>query len=280
VGTQIHATPNYHKCVDVVRSGALGTITAVRNVCTMNDNSEGLDHPADSEPLPGLDWDFWLGPAPKVPFNIARFRDGMHRYFKDYVGSWLHELGPHIVDLPVWALKLGQPKAVSASGGRFATESIADVPDTMDVLWEYPGMTMTWTLSQVNAYNFGVGGPGEGRHLGILFQGKKGTLLSNYDLCQPVTDDGKPIEGPFPQTTEPSPGHWREFIDSVRSRKECSCSFEAHLPLHVALNLGHTALWTGRKLHWDAEHFEVVGDREANAMITPRYRSPWKLPKV
>jgi len=280
VGTQIHATRNYHKCVDVVRSGALGPITAVRNFCTMNDNSEGLDRPADSAPPPGLDWDFWLGPAPKVPFNIGRFRDGMHRYFKDYVGSWLHELGPHIVDLPVWALRLGQPRAVSASGGRFATDSIADVPDTMDVLWEYPNMTMTWSLTQANAYGFGIGGPGGGRHLGILFQGRKGSLIANYDLCQPVTDDGKPIEGPFPETTTPSPGHWREFIDSVKSRKECSCSFETHLPLHVALNLGHIALWTGRKLHWDAEKFEVTGDREANAMITPHYRGPWKLPRA
>ena len=78
-------------------------------------------------------------------------------------------------------------------------------------------MTMTWTLSQVNAYNFGVGGPGEGRHLGILFQGKKGTLLSNYDLCQAVTDEGKAIEGPFPQTTEPSPGHWRTSPEEARS---------------------------------------------------------------
>ena len=50
--------------------------------------------------------------------------------------------------------------------------------------------------------------------------------------------------------------------------------------LHVALNLGHVALWTGRKIHWDAERFEVIGDREANAMITPRYRAPWKLPKA
>jgi hypothetical protein len=53
----------------------------------------------------------WLGPAPKVPFNIGRFRDGMHRYFKDYVDSWLHELGPHIVELPFWALDLPAPTA-------------------------------------------------------------------------------------------------------------------------------------------------------------------------
>jgi predicted dehydrogenase len=280
VGTQIHATPNYHRCVDVVRSGSLGPITAVRNFCTMNDNSEGLGTPPDSSPPPGLDWDLWLGPAPTVPFNPGRFRDGMHRYFTDYVDSWLHELGPHIVDLPVWALELGPPKAVSASGGRFATTSIADVPDTLDVHWEYPGMTMTWTMSQANSYPFGIGEPGPGRHLGILFQGKNGTLRANYHLCQVVDETGRTVEGgTYPVAAPPSPGHWREFVDKVRSREECSCSFERHLPLHLALNLAHTSLALGRKLHWDAEKFAVVDDPEATARIVPTYRPPWELPR-
>jgi predicted dehydrogenase len=138
VGTQVHASENYHKCVDVVRSGILGQITAVRNFCSMNDDSEGLGSPPDTAPPDGLDWDMWLGPAPKVPFNIARFRDGMHRYFADYVDSWLHELGPHIVDLPFWALDLPQPTSVTAAAGRYATTSMATVPDTMDVTWTFP----------------------------------------------------------------------------------------------------------------------------------------------
>jgi len=281
VGTQIHATENYHRCVDVVRSGALGQITAVRNLCAMNDNSEGLGSPPDSDPPPGLDWDMWLGPAPKRPFNIGRFQGGMHRYFADYVDSWLHELGPHIVDLPFWALNLGHPKAVTASGGRFATTSIADVPDTMDVVWEYPGMNVTWTLMQANSFNFGVERPGPGRRLGILFHGKKATLLANYGLCQVLGEDGKVVEGvEYPRSTERSPGHEREFIDSVKSRKECSCSFEAHLPMHTALNLAHIALRVGRRLRWDAEKWEVTGDREATRLLTPEYRSPWKLPRV
>ncbi len=281
VGTQIHASDNYHKCVDIVRSGTLGQITAVRNLCTMNDGDEGIGNPPDSEPPAGLDWNMWLGPAPVVPFNTARFRDGMHRYFKDYADSWLHELGPHILDLPFWALDLPQPLSVCSSGGKFASKSIADVPDTMDVIWEFPKMTMTWTMSQSNNFNFGVEAPGPGRRLGILFCGTEATLLSNYGLCQVLGTDGKVVEGQtYPAATERSPGHWREFIDSVKSRKECSCSFEAHLPMHVSLNLAHTSLQVGRKLKWDAEKFEVVGDAEANGLITPQYRAPWKLPKV
>lgn len=282
VGTQIHATENYHRCVDVVRSGALGKITAVRNFCTMNDDSEGLGTPPNSDPPPGLDWEMWLGPAPHVPFNVGRFRDGMHRYFKDYVDSWLHELGPHIVELPFWALELPAPTAVSASGGRFATHSIADVPDTLDVAWEWPDKIMTWTMMQASSYPFGVTGPGGGRKLGIVFHGTDGTLLANYDVCQVLDKSGKPVAGDqkYPVAVKRSPGHEREFLDCIKTREQPSCSFASHLPMHLALNLAHTSLKTGRKLHFDPAKFEATGDREATRLLTPSYRAPWKLPEA
>lgn len=280
VGTQIHATENYRQSVDVVRSGALGALSSVTTFCTMNDDSEGLGSPADSEPPPGLDWEMWLGPAPKVAFNPGRFRDGMHRYFRDYVDSWLHEVGPHIVELPFWALQLGHPTAVAASGGRYASTSIADVPDTLQALWEFPRHTVTWNMMQHNAYAFGVGAPGKGRHNGIVFHGRDATLaIVNYGKPEVTDSDGKPLTGrEFPQAVPPSPGHEREFIDAVKSRKQCSCSFENHLPMHAAMNLAHLSLRLGRTLRWDAAKWEVAGDREATDLLTPRYRAPWTLP--
>ena len=280
VGTQIHATENYHKCVDIVRSGALGQITSVTNFSTMNDDSEGLGRPADEAPPAGLDWNMWLGPAPEVPFNTGRFRDGMHRYFKDYVDSWLHELGPHIIDLPFWALKLGCPISTSAVGGRYATSSIADVPDTLQVLWEFPDMTMTWNLLQSNSFHFGVGGPGSGRHNGIVFHGKDATLsIVNYGTPEVVDREGKPLTGKtYPSATTPSPGHEREFLNSIKSREECSCSFPRHLAMHLAMNLAHTSLHVGRTVRYDAKRGEVIGDKQANALTHPSYRAPWALP--
>lgn len=282
VGTQIHATENYRKCVNIVRSGVLGKITSVTNFCTMNDNSEGLGTPPDEAPLEGLDWNLWLGPAPEVPFNIGRFRDGMHRYFRDYVDSWLHELGPHILELPFWALALDCPDAVSASGGRYATQSLADVPDTLNVVWDYPEMTMTWNMMQSNAFHFGVGKPGPSRHNGIVFHGTDATLaIVNYGTPQVLDKNGQVVEGQtYPEAVPPSPGQEREWIDGIKSRQECSCSFAAHLPLHTAMNLAHISLKLGRKLHWDATKWEVIGDSEANAYLTPHYRAPWKLPAL
>ena len=279
-GTQVHASENYRRCVDIVRSGILGQITQVSNFCTMNDNSEGIGNPPDEAVPAGLDWDMWSGPAAVKPFNVRRFTDGTHRYFVDYVQSWLNELGPHIMELPFWALDLASPQAVSASGGRYATTSIADVPDTLSAIWEYPNMVMSWSLLQSNSFHFGVGNPGPGRHNGIIFHGKAGNLaIVNYGTPVATDSAGQVIDlSEVPSTTPSSPGHHREFIDSVTSRVECSCSFEAHTPLYVATTLAHLSLKLGRKLHWDDQKWEVTGDIEATEMLTPQYRAPWKLP--
>ena len=82
------------------------------------------------------------------------------------------------------------------------------------------------------------------------------------------------------RATKASPGHEREFIDCVKSREECSTSFARHLPMHLAMNLAHLSLKLGRKLKWDNAKFEVTGDAEATAMLTPDYRAPWKLPTL
>ena len=280
VGTQIHATDNYRKCVNVVRSGELGEIFMVRNFCAMNDDSEGLGAPADTEPPAGLDWETWLGPAPSVPFNMARFRDGMHRYFKDYVDSWLHELGPHIVELPFWALELPAPLSVNSTGGRMATGSMADVPDTMETVWEFPNRLMTWHLMQHNGFPFGIGAAGPGRHLGIVFHGTQGTLVANYGLCEVYDGSGKRLpDKAYPDAVPVSPGQEREWIDGIQSRQECSCSFQNQLPMHTALNLAHLSLRLNRKLQWDDAAGQIVNDAEANGLLAPQYRAPYQLPQ-
>jgi hypothetical protein len=191
-------------------------------------------------------------------------------------------------------MQLPQPAAVSASGGRFVARDVSDIPDTMDVIWEFPDLTMTWTHTAANGFNFDFGGPPDGRggrRLGVMFHGTEGTLLADYDTVRIVSEGDRLKDAKLPEPSLPrSPGHDREFLDCVRSRRQPSCNFEAHLPLHVALNLAHVALKTGRKLHWDAARFQgagvgrptaglpVIGDREASERITPDYRSPWKLP--
>jgi predicted dehydrogenase len=281
VGTQIHSLDNFRRCVEIVRSGMLGKISAVRVVCCLNE-SPGVGTP-DSDPPAGLDWDMWLGPAPLVPFNQARFQT--HRYFKDYAQSWLSELGPHIIDLAFWAMDPGQPLSAAANGGRFVVNDMSDIPDTVDAIWEFPDFNMTWTSTTANSFNFGFGdGPVEAngsRALGVMFHGTKGTLLGNYGWRRIVSEGEALKDAVPPEPSIPSsPGHDREFLDAIKTREQPLCNFDYHLPIAVAIDLAHVSLNVGRKVRWDAEASEVIGDREANDLAKPHYRKPWKLPKA
>ncbi len=280
VGTQIHAGENFRRCVEIVRSGMLGKVPSVHVVCTLNEYPGGLGRPADTPPPEGLNWDMWLGPAPVAPFSMAKFVGGNHRYFRDYAGSWLTELGPHIVDLAYWAMEPGEPIAVSASGGRFVADDIGDIPDVLNVLWEYPGFVMSWIHTACNSFNFGFGpAPDRGRRLSVMFHGNNATLCGDYGARQIVPEGDRLNDAKEPEPSIlPSPGHEREFLDSIKSRVQPSCSFEYHVPLAVTLTLGHIALRTGRKIRWDPKNHRVIGDREADRLCHPNYRKPWRLP--
>jgi predicted dehydrogenase len=287
IGTQIHADENYHRVVELVRSGMLGKISMVRNQLALNEAPEGLGNPPDENPPADLNWDMWCGPLQPMPFNWARFKGGQHRYFKETIGSWLHEMGPHIVDLPVWALELGAPLSAQAAGGKFVMQDISSIPDTMEVIFEYPGMVMTWSNTCANSFGQAYQDEpfqdpeehGRGRRLGVTFQGDKGTLLANYGEYRLVSEADRMENPTLPEKTLPrSPGHEREFLDCVKSRELPSCDVEKHYPLAIALNLGNIAYKVGRKVNWDAQKEEIVGDAEANALAHPEYRSPWTLP--
>lgn len=281
IGTQIHAGETYHHVVEMVRSGMLGKITRVHCVLAMNNAPDGIGNEADSAPPEGLDWDLWCGPAQLFPFNNTIFTGGRHRYKKELIGSWLHEMGPHIVDLPVWAMNLGEPKTVVAQGGRFAMNDISTIPDTMDVVWDYGGFLMSWSNQCASSFGleFNLGGKGVTSRLGITFQGTNATLWSTYDTWGVYVEGERIREEDLPPAPEKTwAEHEREFLDSIKSRALCSCDVAYHQKVHTALNLGHVALETGRKITWDSESRTIAGDADANALIAPKYRAPWRLP--
>jgi predicted dehydrogenase len=281
IGTQIHATENYHHVVEIVRSGLLGKISRVHCVLSLNEAPEGIGKTPNTTPPPDLDWDMWCGPRPLLPYNPVIFTEGRHRYLREIVGSWIHEMGPHIVDLPVWALDLHHPRSVVAQGGKFATDDISTIPDTMEVIWDYGDFIMTWTNQCANSHGleWHRGGDRMTRRLCISFFGVNGTLIADYNSLE-VFSEGERLRKedlpPIPKRTWPE--HSREFLDCVRSRALPSCDVSYHERVHIALNLGQFALDLDRKLHWDGEKRQFVNDAQANEYMQPKYRAPWVLP--
>jgi predicted dehydrogenase len=293
VGTQVHATDNYRRVVEVVRSGILGPISRVHTQLHLNKMPGGIGQTENEEPPAGMNWDMWCGPKPRVPFNWNLFRNGHHRFFETFIGSWLHEMGPHIVDLPVWALELPPPRRVTAMGGKYVLDDMSTIPDTMQVAWDYGDMLMVWSNMCANSHGMGMHredpdnpfangaipyDPGA-RRLGVAFHGARGTLLAGYDWHE-LYSEGKRLEdAELPEPYLPvSPGHDREFLDCIKSRELPSCDVEKHYPLAVTLNLGQIAFDAGATLEYDADKRAITNNATAHAMLTPEYRDPWKLP--
>jgi predicted dehydrogenase len=284
MGTQIHAGDNYRRVVEAVQSGALGKIHLARVwIAYTRERDNKLGHPADSEPPAGLDWDFWLGPAPKRPFNKNRFLFNF-RWFWDYAGGVLSDMGCHIMDLVHWAMSARAPLTAMSAGHRYATDDNCEVPDTQDVIYEYPGQdgkpafNVVWSHLAANGHGF------EGKGLGIAFYGNNGTLVADYGGFQIHAENGRMdrYKEP-PHSIPPSKGHHREFLDAIKTRERCSCDWEYGHRLTSAVLLGNVALKAGKKINWDAERELCVdsqgqADGESNQYLSRAYRAPWSLP--
>lgn len=282
IGTQIHASENYRRVVEIVRAGHLGKISAVRTFNVMNQGPNGVGTDPNTTPPPGLDWELWVGPAPMRPYNaILAANSYNHCSFMAYSGGWLPGMAPHIIDLPVWALELGYPTHIHCAGGRFVIHDDGDAPDVQEVLWQYPGLVMTWMGTLANSYGFDLHGqPVPQRRLGIYFHGVDGTLYCNYGMYKivPEGDRMKGRELPKP-SIPPSPGHEREWLDSIKSRREPSCSVFYHAKVDVPIVLANLSLRLGRSLRFDPAKEWITGDEEAARLAVPEYRKPWAFPK-
>ncbi len=270
MGNHIHNDlPNYRRVVEIVRSGMLGKVNRV--YCSLASNEKSIGHPADSAPPPELDYDFWQGPAPKRPYNPNRSHF-TYRYFWDYSGGMFIDFWCHYADIAYWALDLQAPKNVSAAGGRWLADDNAETPDTLEVLYEYPGLILTWTLHP-------KGRPGyESMGSSVIFEGTDATLVTNYTKHELYVKGQKQEDFTRPPQSIPdSPGHIREFLNAIKSRQRTTCDIEYGFRLTKGGLLGNIAFRSGERIYWDDERERVTGHTRANALVTRRYRKPWKL---
>ena len=284
VGTQQRSQPHFQQAAGIVQSGALGDITLVR--CWNAANAKGIGNPPDGAPPEGLDWDLWLGPAQKVPFNPNRFGVvpdawSHFRWFWDYAGGMMTDWGVHLIDIVQMAMNVDAPLEVSTVGGKFHLDDNRDTPDTIVATYRYPDFVMTYENRVCN------GLPINGRAYGIEFMGTAATLFvdrERFELRPEPPVGTRPTE-PRPEvTTTPAaadgsfPSHQRNFIDCVKSRQAPICDIEiGHRSSSTAI-LGNMALRSGRTVEWDGKAERVTnGNDKAEALVARAYRAPWKL---
>jgi predicted dehydrogenase len=300
VGVQNRSGPNFQRAGERLRSGRIGEIVAIQNTF-MRNVSPGFGKPADCPPPEGLDYDMFLGPAAKKPYNPNRSLYHF-RWFWDFSGGQMTNLGQHSLDLINFFLGVKAPKAVYSTGGRFFLKDNCEVPDTQDAIIEYPGFNAVCQYREASAGRKGLGMGG------LVFNGTKGSLSTGrtgYEITadpkvNPINAVAKVLPVPHPvggpqavpdqeagqSWTEPEVDesgealkdyrrHARNFLDCVKSRKTPIADLESAHQVVTACHLANISLRTGRKLVWNADKETIADDREANRMLLREYRAPW-----
>lgn len=282
VGTQQRASRHFQEAVEIVQNGMLGSVSFVRTWNTSNAYPDGIGSPSNAEPPPGLDWDFWLGPAPEQPFNINRFgvvldenrdytRWASWRWFWDHGGGMMTDWGVHWLDIVQWAMEVNAPRSVAGMGKKFHLQDNRETPDTLQVMYQYPTFTCVYENRMLN--DRGVDGHGGG----IIFYGTDGTMYLSRAGFEIEPQPGSGLEAMRVDDHGAAISHRRDFLDSVKSRDTPRSDVEiGHRSSSTAM-LGNVAFHTGRTVHWDGETERVKDDPEANRLVMANYRAPWSL---
>ncbi len=282
-GSQQRSGARFHRACELVRNGKLGKIERVE--VGLPDGGHKAGNP-DPQPVPeGVDWDMWLGPAPKVPY-----RGVLHwnwRWILAYSGGQLTDWAGHHIDIAQWGLGMERTGPVKVEGKAESLKNdIYDVPYAYDIEYEYEnGIEMRVANSRKFIERKGKGWDGRKKDhqfgMGAVWYGEEGWLQVNR--AGMWSDNPNILEatiGPNDIHLYKSTNHHQNFLDCVKSRKETVAPAEiGHRSISVAL-IGEIAMMTGDDLKWDPKTERFTNSDEANKMLMRDFRSPWKLPKI
>ncbi|HEY1339709.1 MAG TPA: Gfo/Idh/MocA family oxidoreductase [Bryobacteraceae bacterium] len=276
-GTMQRSGGFFQKAREIVKSGDLGDISFCRTFQAAMDRKEGYGNPPDSEPPAGLDWDLWLGPAPKRPFNANRWGVGENRwstfrYFWDYAGGAMTDWGVHLLDIVQFAFDEAMPVSISAQGGRFYVTDNLETPDTMLASFRYPGFVGSYESRTANPF------PMYDATYGTSFHGTKATLMVNRSgyWIFPNEKGAPKVEETSREMAEMGGRHWQNFLDCIRSREKPIADIETCVRSSTTCLLANLALRHSTTLDWDDKAF-TVRQADAKKYLKANYRAPWKL---
>lgn len=260
-GSQQRSEKGFRTACELVRNGRIGKIKEV--IVDIGDTSVPCDLP-EEKMEPGLDWDRWLGPAPLRGYNSVLSPRGVHTHFpnwrnyREYSGGMMTDWGAHHFDITQWGLGMDESGPVEI------------IPP------EDPKAKRGVRYVYANGVSVVHGSSG-----GVLFKGTDGEILVNR---------GKLVVKPEEAMKEPltdkdirlynSPGHQQDWLNCVRSRKEPICKVEVGARSVTVCHLGNLAYWNHRKLKWDPQKWEFIGDEEANKWRDRTRRGDYQLPAI
>lgn len=275
VGQQQRGGADWNALVQFVQDGGLGKIVRAHTWGNFGYVVQGPPQ-KDTAPPAGVDYDMWLGPAPKVPFNHQRFH-GNWRCHWNYGGGLVTDWGAHLMDIVLWALKITTPPAkILAHGGKFLSPDGAhETHDTLAVTYLLKDLVFTWENVAANTPQF------NGKNYGVRFHGEKGVIVADrggWDIYEPGGKHVRHVNGDEGNSLR---NHHKNFLDCVRARRfDTACPPEAGALVAKFAHLGNIAARVGGGVLEYDDKTKRTNNPAATALLTPNYRAPWRFPRV
>lgn len=275
VGQWQRSQKHFKDAIDYVHSGKLGNIRLVKAWAYLGGN-RSVPKQENAQVPAGVDYDKWLGPAQKRPFNVNRFHYHF-RWFWDYAGGLMTDWGVHLLDYALLGMKASDPKSIMASGGKFAyPQDDGETPDTLTTVYEFESFNIQWE------HAVGIDQGLYGRGHGIAFIGNNGTLVLNREGWEVIPEKGNLDPVLLQKRSDNGLDlHMINFIEAIQAKDPQLL----HAPLIVGANIckfshmGNIAYRTGMKINWNGTKQRFL-EPEANKLLTAAYHNGYKLPKT
>ncbi len=287
VGLHRRIGPHHVSGMKFLKDGNVGDVGMVR--CFAHSGG-GKDIPKPNNETPeDMDWDMYCGPSAMRPFN-SKIHPGGWRNFLDFANGTMGDWGVHWLDQVLWWSEEKSPKKIFCTGGRDIAgppvltdkEQSGDTPDHQLAVFEFEKFTATWEHRR-----FGDNGA-EKHKVGTYFYGTKGTLHIGWKdgwTFYPSGGKGQIAHGDSQLQEPEGDGHnigllWQDFIAAIDSKRQPVSNIEAAHRSSLMPLLGMISWRVGRSIAWDGAKEEIIGDAEAGALLSRKYRAPWEYPAL
>ncbi|PLK44689.1 Gfo/Idh/MocA family protein [Emticicia sp. TH156] len=269
-GVQLRSSAAIQEAIQHLRDGLIGKVYMARG--TVYKWRPDIGNLGKSPVPEGLEWDLWQGPAQARDFSKNYVHYNWH-WFWDYGNGDIGNQGVHETDLAMWGLDVGLPEVITSAGGKYLWNDCKETPEVLTSTYQYPkeGKIIEF---EVRPW---MTNKEDGVEVGNIFYGDKGYMVING------YNDYKTYLG---RNREPGPArnaggdHYKNFVDAVRAKNKALLNGPietGHLSASIA-HLGNIAYRLGRTLKFDPKTETFPGDKEANAMLTRKYRAPYTVP--
>lgn len=269
-GVQLRSSVAIQEAIQHLRNGLIGKVYMARG--TVYKWRPDIGNLGKSPVPEGLNWDLWQGPAQARDFSKNYVHYNWH-WFWDYGNGDIGNQGVHETDLAMWGLDVGLPEVITSSGGKYLWNDCKETPEVLTSTYQYPkeGKIIEF---EVRPW---MTNKEDGVEVGNIFYGDKGYMVING------YNDYKTYLG---RNREPGPArnaggdHYQNFVEAVRARNKALLNGPietGHLAASIA-HLGNIAYRLGRTLKFDPKTETFPGDKDANAMLTRKYRAPFTVP--